>query len=66
MEEGRKGGNAQFLGGDLLERVARVGVEHVEERLLAERLRLARTRCRRVHTVALRKVEVWLDCMRCR
>ena len=47
-----------------MERVARVGVEHVEKRLLAERLCLARTRCRCVHAVALRKVKLRFDSVR--
>ena len=53
------------LFGDLLERVVWVGVlEHEGERLLAERLRLTRARCGRVHAVAQWQVEIRPDCMR--
>ena len=54
----------QLLSGDLLERVARVGVEHVERLLLAERLCLVRIRRGCLHAVALLEVKVRLNRVR--
>ena len=60
----RKEGDVQVLSGDLLARVAWVEVEHVETRLLIEHLLLVRVRWRHDHAVALKEMEVGLDCVR--
>jgi hypothetical protein len=59
------GRHSQLLRRNLLYCVPRTRVEHVQKRLVAERLRFRRTGRRRVHVhVACRYVEIGFDCMR--
>lgn len=56
----RKEKDEQLLRGNLMARVARAGIEHVERFLPAERLCVSQTMRGRVHAVALTEVKVRL------